>query len=707
MSGTVISTYTTTGLTLSTSSQNPVTITTSGEINSASTNAINGVNLAAPWTIENLGTLDSTWHTLFLGTTIATGVGISLAGSGTIVNGSSADHAADITGSGNGIVIASGSVDNFGTIRGDADYGLLILGASHVINGSDSDRNAYIGGNRGGFWGFSTGYLANYGTIIATGDQTAVNLGDGLNDTLVNGSEADRTALINGEFGGVVLETGTLTNFGTIQTNSSVAVSNYSAAMLGAGLIVNNGLLEGGAGVLVGAGGTLVNAGTIIGNSPTGRAVEFSSSLIDTQTSVLIVDHGAVFIGTVAGGGTVAMELAPGLGQGTIAGLGTQFIGIETITIDTSASWVMSGDSAGLAAGQVITGFNARDTLFLAGFEASSSIVSAGELTLSNGLSTETLNISADVANPQFQISIVPGATEITLCYLRGTNIRTPRGDIPVEKLAIGDEVITRFGGVRRIQWLGRQSYDRRFAAHNPAKLPVKIAAGALGAGLPRRDLFVSTGHSILLGGILVLARDLVNGATVTQDEAPERIDYIHIELETHDCVLAEGCWAESYADGPGLRAQCHNAAEFHALYPDYVTPAALQLCAPRPEHGPALEAALTQVVARATRMVVPGALRGFIDQIGADGVIEGWAQDEKHSELPMLLAVLYRGSVIGAVLASRYRADLAAAGLGSGRCSFVFQGPTGLEPRDVMLCRVSDGAVLALEAGLQARLAA
>ena len=54
------------------------------------------------------------------------------------------------------------------------------------------------------------------------------------------------------------------------------------------------------------------------------------------------------------------------------------------------------------------------------------------------------------------------------------------------------------------------------------------------------------------------------------------RIEYVQIELDAHDCVIAGGTWSETYADAPGMRAQFHNAAEYATLYPDAAAPDAL-----------------------------------------------------------------------------------------------------------------------------------
>src|SRR5262249_44314015 len=77
-------------------------------------------------------------------------------------------------------------------------------------------------------------------------------------------------------------------------------------------------------------------------------------------------------------------------------------------------------------------------------------------------------------------------------CYCRGTLIETPLGEMPVEELHIGDEVMTVSGMAKAVRWIGRRSYSDRFIAGNRAVLPIRIAAGALADGMPRHDLYVS-----------------------------------------------------------------------------------------------------------------------------------------------------------------------------------------------------------------------
>ena len=234
-----------------------------------------------------------------------------------------------------------------------------------------------------------------------------------------------------------------------------------------------------------------------------------------------------------------------------------------------------------------INGFQQGDIIDLEGFTATAKNFSDGQLTISGtygGLSTtETFEISGNFTTADFNLA--PDSTDGTdvtvLCYLRGTRILTPAGETPIETLRIGDEIVTRFGGVQKIKFIGRQSFAPQFLANNHDKWPVTISAGALAANLPARDLHISPGHSMLLANSLILASSLINGITIRQTQPAAQIDYFQLEFSHHDCVRAEGAWSESFADGPGLRAQFQNAADFWARYPEYQTPAKLALCAP------------------------------------------------------------------------------------------------------------------------------
>ncbi|MCR0984301.1 Hint domain-containing protein [Roseomonas populi] len=280
------------------------------------------------------------------------------------------------------------------------------------------------------------------------------------------------------------------------------------------------------------------------------------------------------------------------------------------------------------------------------------------------------------------------------VCYLRGTRIMTAQGEVPVEDLREGDLVVCRFGGLRPIRWLGHQSLRGPRAR---GQEPVRIAPGALGEAMPRRPLLVTAGHSVLVGETLVLAGSLVNGVTITREPRGREWDYVQIDLGPHDLVLAEGAWSESFADVGTLRARFDNAAEFRARFPNHVAPAEVQLCAPRPAEGPALEAALRTTAARAAAATAPGPLEGRVESAAAPCRVTGWAADTAHPDLPVELEILLDGEPIGTALAWRNRADLPGPRR-SGK-GFSFEGERFLstaELRRLVVRRASDGTALA-----------
>jgi hypothetical protein len=99
------------------------------------------------------------------------------------------------------------------------------------------------------------------------------------------------------------------------------------------------------------------------------------------------------------------------------------------------------------------------------------------------------------------------------------------------------------------VRWVGHSHISTRFA--DPLRaLPIRITAGALGAGLPKRDLLLSPDHAVFLGGILAQAGALVNGVNIIREtNVPETFTYYHVELETHELLMAEGVAAESFVD--------------------------------------------------------------------------------------------------------------------------------------------------------------
>jgi hypothetical protein len=158
-------------------------------------------------------------------------------------------------------------------------------------------------------------------------------------------------------------------------------------------------------------------------------------------------------------------------------------------------------------------------------------------------------------------------------CFTPGTRIRTLRGEVPVEALAVGDMVETRDHGPQPIRWIGQ----RRVAAVG-AQAPVVIEAGLLGL---HGRLVVSPQHRVLVSHwmaellfceeeVLVAARDLVNGASVRVLEGGE-VTYVHLLFDRHEIIWAEGLQTESFLPGPQVLADMDPAAraELLRLFPE------------------------------------------------------------------------------------------------------------------------------------------
>jgi hypothetical protein len=154
-------------------------------------------------------------------------------------------------------------------------------------------------------------------------------------------------------------------------------------------------------------------------------------------------------------------------------------------------------------------------------------------------------------------------------CFLVGTQIQTACGEIHVEGLKAGDLVKTVSGEMRPIRWVGRRTY-RRGGARLNALDPIRIARDAIEPGRPRRDLYLSPWHFLLLDGYLMPAKDLVNGVTIRQmaPAGAERLQYFHLALDTHDVISAEGVDVESLFVSDNEHEYFSNFAEYERLYP-------------------------------------------------------------------------------------------------------------------------------------------
>jgi hypothetical protein len=247
------------------------------------------------------------------------------------------------------------------------------------------------------------------------------------------------------------------------------------------------------------------------------------------------------------------------------------------------SSGFTTGDMLNFTAQNGITesGFN-TGTLILTGTASILNYESAlRSITFSSSQSDPTVGGTDDSrtiswsVNDGVTISAASTSTvDVFACFVTGTRIATRDGPRPVEALRIGDLVLTRSGEARPIRWIGHRFLDPRRHPRPDGVRPIRITAGAFGPGRPARALFVSPDHGICVpdvdagAPVLVPAGLLANGdSIVSVDLGP--ITYWHVELDTHDVIVAEGLAVESWLDD-GRRDNFDNGEAAVRSYPDF-----------------------------------------------------------------------------------------------------------------------------------------
>lgn len=231
---------------------------------------------------------------------------------------------------------------------------------------------------------------------------------------------------------------------------------------------------------------------------------------------------------------------------------GNYYFWATTQIIFTSGTINLNGASASNVywrAGSQIT-----NAAIIGGNGLAGIFIAASTITI-NAASVITGNLYAQAAGlTLFGNTINP----LTLCFLKGTKILTENGYKNVEDLKVGDNVVTKgsilnneevvlseMNIVKPIKWISKFFASR----HDESDLPVCFKAESLGVNLPENDLFVSPGHRVILDENMHVARDLVNGETIVQEDVEGAIEYFHFELDCHSIVVAEGVLSETFLE--------------------------------------------------------------------------------------------------------------------------------------------------------------
>jgi hypothetical protein len=407
----------------------------------------------------------------------------NLTNSGTI-DGGNGGAGGEMTGGAGGIGLlldGQSTASNSGVINGglggiaNGHYAVGGLGGTGVViyDSQFTNTGKINGGNAGSTPGFE-GSASNINTAGGDGlkaDDNAAIANAGIitggtgGDVLLNGGTAGTGGI------GVSLSGGTMTNTGTIiggaggsvpqgQYNNAVGGQGGAGAYVGPGAtLTNDKLIRGGAGgynIYTGntggdgaiiSGGVFTNAGTVAGGAggssqvagAMGDAVSFAAA------GTLVAAPGAKFTGKVVSTLTSGAELElTGTSTTALAGIGTQFIGINLISFATGAARVLEGQ-LGEALGSStpspgIAGFAAHDTLVLDGW----SCVPANT----------TFNVTPSDTQAEFQNS-VKQITIVNMPDLIATDLEVTQGGGKTTLTGLGTTPVTLGSGAAEFVRLG------------------------------------------------------------------------------------------------------------------------------------------------------------------------------------------------------------------------------------------------------------
>ncbi len=304
------------------------------------------------------------------------------------------------------------------------------------------------------------------------------------------------------------------------------------------------------------------------------------------------------YVNTVGLGATniagIAVDTPLATGETTDAGDSlTVTISLQPLTVGASAALSINPADAGPGAGGAISAT-------ANGFVVSGSIGQINAdlkgLTITGATPGDYYIYGQAVEGPATTVRNYLGEVDVE-CFLTGTRIRTPHGEVAVESLRAGDLVATLHSGPQPIKAIQHLGFTGAAQCRSPQIRPIRIAAGALAPNTPSRDLYVSPDHAMFLDGALVPAKLLINGTSITQPPRSTAIEYIHIELATHGIIFAENAATETYLD-IGKSTAAHNLTNLDPFEPKSWEDA----CAPLLLAGPALTAIRTHLATRAAK---------------------------------------------------------------------------------------------------------
>jgi Hint domain len=306
---------------------------------------------------------------------------------------------------------------------------------------------------------------------------------------------------------------------------------------------------------------TLGSNGTLIFDGVNANITNILGAGIVSNTTIEAINGANVTVSGSVGGVSAGSHLSYDIGASSSVTVQAGLLNVSlldgsSINFDNTGgtgkfTLTPAAINLSLSTAPVVTGLSNGDKIVLTG--ATSASLNNGVLTFHYpgllGLDTTTsLNLQGIPAGSSITFDNASD-TVVFACFLRGTRIATPNGEIAIEDLVVGDVVLTLNNGRSTIRWIGKRVIDPQRLDRPTDAWPVRIVKGMLTENVPHRDLLISPDHCLLVDDVLIPAKLLINGTSILQEPRHQAFEYFHLEIDGHDAVLAEGMLCETYRE--------------------------------------------------------------------------------------------------------------------------------------------------------------
>lgn len=257
---------------------------------------------------------------------------------------------------------------------------------------------------------------------------------------------------------------------------------------------------------------------------------------------------------------------------------------VTGIPIGKTANFLINYNEVGRGRGDTRALIEVEDSagnvVFSQTATAGSETVTASFTTADTSYTIRITDVSA--GNTNSRDFYVDNASFFVPCFANGTRVSSSSGLTAVEELKVGDQIPTQDRGLQTIRWIGERKLSASDLTAHPKLRPVRIMAGALGAGLPERDILVSRQHRMMVSSkiaqrlfgtteVLIPAIRLTCLPGIFVDTSVETVSYFHMLFDQHEILFAEGAPTESLYTSPLSLAAVGEEAreEILTLFPE------------------------------------------------------------------------------------------------------------------------------------------